>query len=169
VFTLRQATLFGNKIVREDVFKSKKDWESMEPTTLEAYANKIFLYYRQEGFPYYNLSDRKKMYYFRQLREFSCKNLVENDVINQTMHGPLAWSYFPHAWSVRCGSFLSPMNVFTDDKLFKKAIHKRLKIGSFVSDASIRKILRMVTGAQSEGHARPSWERGLYTKSGDSS
>lgn len=79
------------------------------------------------------------------------------------MHGlTLAWSYHPHAWSVQCGTMLTPVEVFRDDTLFRKAISKRISYGDNISDAGIRKVLRTFSGAQSVSNFRPTAAAAIY-------
>jgi hypothetical protein len=60
--------------------------------------------------------------------------------IKQSMHGlALAWHYHPLAWTVRCGNRKTPIEVFTDDQSFLKAIERRTKLGNAFSDGGLRK------------------------------
>ena len=80
------------------------------------------------------------------------------------MHGlALAWSYFPHCWSVQCGSMKTPMEVFESDIDFKRAIAKRLKYGTGrITDAEIRKAVRSFSGAQGASNFRPTAAAAIY-------
>jgi hypothetical protein len=123
-----------------------------------------FLHYRANGFPYYSLTPEQKYKELQKLTKYPHSNLLVDGAIRQTMHGlSLAWSYFPHSWSVQCGTMKTPMRVFESDTDFKRAIEKRLKYGTGdVTDASIRKGLRTVSGAQAVSNFRPSAAAAVY-------
>lgn len=162
----RQLSLISSekdKINKNDIFVSKEYWKSMNIKELEAFANKILRYYRQNGFPYYMYKKYQKIQIFNELKKFNVSNLLENDIIHQTMHGlNLAWSYFPHAWNIRCSNMKTPMEIFNDDILFKQAIQKRLKFYDNISDSGIRKILRIFSGTQSVSNFRPTAAKCIY-------
>src|ERR1035441_2326920 len=68
----------------------------------------------------------------------------------------LAWSYFPHSWSVQCGSMKTPMQVFESDIDFKKAIAKHFTYGSGpLTDAAVRRVVRYCSGAQAVSNFKP--------------
>jgi hypothetical protein len=75
----------------------------------------------------------------------------------------LAWSYFPHSWSVQCGSMKTPIQVFESDIDFKRAIAKRLKYGTGrITDAEVRKAVRSYSGAQGVSNFRPTAAAAIY-------
>ena len=84
------------------------------------------------------------------------------------MHGlRLAWSYFPHAWSVKCGGAkYTPMDIYTSDEKFKSAIRKCWKLFNRVNDNTIRKILKIHTNSQAVSNFRPSAAKLIYEKFG---
>lgn len=124
----------------------------------------IFLNYRAEGFPYYTYSFDEKHRKLSQLTNYPHSDILVDGTIRQTMHGlPLAWSYFPHAWSVQCGSMKTPMQVFESDIDFKQAIAKRLKYGiGRITDAEVRKAVRSFSGAQGVSNFRPTAAAAIY-------
>lgn len=130
----------------------------------------IFKYYRKRGFPYYEYSEYEKLTEMRKLRKLSCEDYISDGIVRQTMHGlGLAWSYFPHSWSVRCNDKKSPMDAFTDDESFKKVIRKCLMFrakydGKLISDMYLRKILKIATGVQGVSNFRPTAAASIYEK-----
>src|ERR1700722_20988960 len=79
------------------------------------------------------------------------------------MHGlALAWHYQPFAWTVRCGNRKTPIEVFTDDESFLKAIERRTKLGNAFSDGGLRKILRSFASTQSVSNFRPTAAAAIY-------
>ena len=100
---------------------------------------------------------------------FETHDLIKDGIIKQTMHClGTAWTYFPHAWDIKCNGKNTPMEVYSSDELFMKAITKRLKRGTYVTDSGIRKELKTTTGAQSVSNFRPSASRAIYDKYGGS-
>jgi hypothetical protein len=127
------------------------------------FTDDIFRYYRQAGFPYYKLTADERQKEFGKLLACDYTTLISEDVVKQTMHGlKLAWSYHPHSWSVQCGTMLTPVQVFRDDTLFRKAIAKRIAYGDNISDSAIRKVLRTFSGTQSVSNFRPTAAATIY-------
>lgn len=129
--------------IKLDIFKNKKWWNSLSPSELESYIDSVFYYYRSRGYPYYSVDVSKEL---ERLKK-SGNAKLDGKIIRQKMIGlSLAWSYHPHAVSVRNGDSLSPLEVFNDDELFRKCIEKRVRYGDNISDAAIRKSLRKYGG-----------------------
>jgi hypothetical protein len=161
----KQRTLFPSKykIHQKDIEISADHIRVMNDQQIKILIKKIFLYYRERGFPYYKYTEIEKRDFLLQLKKMNVLNLIENDHIKQVMHGlNLAWSYFPHAWNIKCVNFKTPMDAFNDDVLFKKLIKKMVRFGYPISDASIRKILRIGTGVQAVSNFRPTAAMCIY-------
>ncbi len=146
----------------------RAEWENLNPAELEVMKKRIFDHYRETGFPYYNESIEKQIHNMEQMDTyFKSNELIQGDVIKQTMHClGTAWTYFPHAWAVKCNGKNTPKEVYEKDELFMRAITKRLKRGTYVTDSGIRKELKTTTGAQSVSNFRPSASRAIYDKYG---
>lgn len=142
---------------------NKKIWDSLSPKGLEEYKNEVFNYYRTNGFPYYPTDENFRQKEFRKFMEFDVSSIIENKHIRQTMHGlALAWSFFPHAFKVKCGNMLTPYEAYTDLNIFRKVIDKRIKIGTYMSDSGIRKALRVYSGVQGVSNFRPTAACAIY-------
>lgn len=130
----------------------------------EPFVEEVFRRYRSRGFPFYSYSPEKKWEKLKRLVDYDHTDVLVGRTIRQTMHGlGLAWSYFPHAWSVRCGSMKTPMEVFQSDEDFRGAIAKRLKYGTgIITDAAIRKALRSFSGTQGVSNFRPTAAAAVY-------
>jgi len=146
----------------------RAEWENLNPEDLEAMKKRIFDYYREKGFPYYNETVKKQIRNMEQMdKYFETHGLIKGGIIKQTMHClGTAWTYFPHAWDIKCNGKNTPMEVYSSDELFMKAITKRLRRGTYVTDSGIRKELKTTTGAQSVSNFRPSASRAIYDKYG---
>jgi hypothetical protein len=127
----------------------------------------------KRDFPYYEFSLQEKIEILNKMKKYDITNVICDDVVRQTMHGlGLAWSYFPHSWSVKIRNMKTPVDVWEDKNTLKKAIEKRLKRGGFVmllpdgsmTDSQIRKALRSYSGVQSVSNFRPTAAAAIYKK-----
>ena len=147
----------------ESIYQNESYWKDFDEKQLDVYANKIFNYYRKKGFPFYSTSIDYRDNEFRKFFVYDCSNIIKSKNIKQTMHAlGLAWSYMPHSFSVICNNMKTPMQVFEDDILFLKAIKKRLKIGTYITDSGIRKILKSYSGVQTVSNFRPTSAVAVY-------
>ena len=150
-------------IKKENIFLNEAYWRNMSSKELEEYAFNIYDYYRQNGFPYYPTDMEIREKDFNKLKNYNRTTLFESDVIKQTMHGlGLAWSYFPHAFNIKCGNKMTPYEAFMDNDIFLNVIYKRLKIGTYISDSGIRKMLKIYSGVQSVSNFRPTAAAAIY-------
>ena len=141
---------------------------SKDTTDLEYGVQVIFDYYRRHGFPYYKIREDEKHQHMRKMQKFDINTIFKDNQIIQTMHGlRLCWSYFSHAWDVRCGGAkYTPMDIYNDDEKFKSAIRKCWKLFNHVNDNTIRKILKIHTNSQAVSNFRPSAAKLIYEKFG---
>ncbi len=116
-----------------------------------------FEHYRREGFPVYSLKRDQRQQELLDLLIADHAGIIDKQGrIKQTMHGlALAWNYQPLAWTVRCGNRKTPVELFSDDLLFLRAIERRTKLGNAFSDSGMRKILRSFSSTQSVSNFRP--------------
>ncbi len=149
----------------DEIFFNESHWRNMNENQLDEYIEKIFQYYRSTGFPFYSTDEKYRIAEYKKLKKYNYDNIIKDDVIQQSMHGlGLAWSYFPHAFEVKCSNKMSPMDAFKDDEIFKKVIRKRLKMGTYMSDSGIMKMLRLYTGVQAVSNFRPTAAAAIYDK-----
>tara|TARA_B110000285_G_scaffold57947_1_gene66259 strand:+ start:1422 stop:2426 length:1005 start_codon:yes stop_codon:yes gene_type:complete len=152
-------------IKRDSIFQNKKYWENFNTAELNEYSEKIFNHYRKNGFPFVKTNLEYRTKEFNKFIKYDNNNLIQDKVIKSTTHGlSLAWSYMQHHWKVECNNMKTPMSVFEDDTLFKKVILKRLKIGTYITDSGIRKILKTFSGVQSVSNFRPTAAAAIYDK-----
>lgn len=152
-------------INKTDITHNESYWNNMSDDELNEYIERIFNYYRQEGFPYYSTDTESRENDFRKLKNYDYTQVWDENVIKQTMHGlGLAWSYFPHSFEVKCNSKLSPYDAFIDDKIFRKVITKRLKMGTYMSNSGILKMLKIYSGVQGVSNFRPTAAAAIYER-----
>lgn len=123
------------------------------------------------GFPYYKFHLTEKYEEFEKLCKYNSANLLDGENIKQTMHSlGLAWSYFSHHWEVKIKNQKTPMDIWFDRSLLKKAIERRLKRGGLqmllpdgsMTDSQLRKALRSYSGVQSVSNFRPTAAACIY-------
>ncbi len=155
-----------NSVKKEEIFVNESHWRNFNEKQLNEFADKIFQYYRANGFPYYKLTKDEKFKEVNKLMNYDISNIITKEgVVQQTMHGlGLAWSYFPHSFGVKCGNKLSPLEAFNDDEIFMKVIKKRLQIGSYISDSGILKMLKLYSSVQGVSNFRPTAAAALYER-----
>jgi len=126
---------------------------------------------RRNGFPYYNLSELEKVKALLALVKYGPAPIVAGEngqsEIGQSMHAQgYFWSYHPHAWEVRCGDALTPMEVFLDDEKLWNALRKRANHGSVnsLTDSEVRKSLKGFSGAQCVSGFRPTAAWAVYER-----
>jgi len=149
----------------EGLHLNESYWRNMSPMELENFATKIFIHYRENGFPYYPTDMETRQKDFDSLMKYNFKSLFAGDVILQSMHGlGLAWSYFPHSFNVKSNDKMTPYEAFMDDEIFMKVIKKRLQMGTYISDSGIRKMLKIYTGVQGVSNFRPTAAACIYDR-----
>lgn len=134
---------------------------------MDEFVQTIFDHYRREGFPFYPTNTGYRNARFNELMEADISDIIRNNMVNRTTHGiNLAWSYFPHAFKVRCGAnnrkTLTPFEAYSDDTIFKKLIYRQCKLGDAISDSGIRGMLRMFSDVQGVSNFRPTAAAALY-------
>ena len=74
-------------IIKEGLHINETYWRNMSPIELEIFAQKIFIYYRETGFPYYPTDNDSRKNNFDSLINYDFRKLFKNNVIGQSMHG----------------------------------------------------------------------------------
>ena len=145
--------------------------EDTDKNKIDSALDTAYNYVVSRGFPYYEYSKEERVVQFNKIKNFDTSTVVDGDVVRQTMHGlGLAWSYFPHSWTVRTRNMKTPMDIYSNSVLLKKAIHRRLSRGGFVmlredgtmTDSQIRKAIRSYSGVQSVSNFRPTAASAIY-------
>ena len=123
-----------------------------------------FEHHRREGFPVYSLKRDGRRQELLDLLVADHAGIIDKQGrIKQTMHGlALAWHYQPFAWTVKCGNRKTPIEVFTDDQSFLRAIERRTRLGNAFTDGGLRKILRTFSSTQSVSNFRPTAAAAVY-------
>ncbi len=148
----------------QDLYYRREEWVNLKGKELEDFKQGIIRFFREKGFPYHRMEIDEQIHQMEVMDRYCSKtSVIEEITIKQTMHClGVAWSYFPHHWDIRCGKSKTAMEVFEDDKLLLKAIEKRMKSGTHINIAMMRKTFKVAGGAQVVSNFRPSASRALY-------
>ena len=146
-----------------NIFINKKVWSAFTEKEMQEYIEQVFLYYRKKGFPFYPTDMKSRYEWFERLKRYDCASVLDSRTLKQTMHGlNLAWSYFPCMWNIPCNGLRTPLECFNNDFLLRKVIEKRIKMGDNMSDAGLRKMLKIFSGNQCVSNFRPTAACALY-------
>ena len=156
--------------MRIPLFVNKKVWKAFTDEELEEYKLKLFNFYKQHGFPYFDMTDEQCSRVVDNLLNFDSDRIIlDEDYLKQVMNGLNLVNFFmPHIFEVKCRNFKSPMECFQDDEMLKKAIKKRLSMGDNMSHAGMRKALSWTHGTHRVSNFRPTIAKYIYDNySGD--
>jgi len=156
--------------ITNPLFINKKIWNNFSEDEMINYKSNLYSYYRTYGFPFFELTENDLIKFNNKLKDFDTEQIrLDDNVLKQYMLGLNVVNYFmPHMFSVKSHGFISPMDCFNDDRLFKMAIDKRIKYGDNISDAGMRKVLSWTHGTQKVSNFRPTIAKFIYDNySGD--
>lgn len=137
----------------------------LSETDFNQYVEDVFSYYKSNGYPHYPIDPEYRQKEFDKLKRVDIDRLYKDGIISQHMAGlALCWSYMTHAVKVSCDGKRTPFDAFYDDDIFRKVILKRIKYGDGITDAGIRKTLKVYTGTQSVSNFRPTAACAIYNK-----
>lgn len=149
------------------VFLKGAEWRNMSPQLREEYVDKAFYYWRVRGFPYYRLTKSQIQQQFQRLAAVSSdKMFLPNNEIQWSNAGLALANYFhPQMWSIKSDTYLSPLECFNNDYLFKACIRRALQIwpDRYGSNASnLRRMLSSFTNTKRVSNYRPTAAKAIY-------
>ena len=151
--------------MKNNLFVNKKVWKEFSDEEMIEYEDAIFNHYRLNGFPYFPTDHEYRNKEIEKLYKYDFTKCIDykNKNIKQSMHGlSLCWSYHPHHYNVQCNNFMTVMEAFNDDEIFRKVIKKRIRLGDNMSDNGIRKMLKIFSGVQCVSNFRPTASASIY-------
>jgi hypothetical protein len=143
-----------------------RDWKAYGACRREFWVDKAFDYWRERGFPHYELTPSDVKQEYRVLLEQSVAPLSTSGVAGSTTGLRLANFFQPQMWSVRVSRYLSPHDVFNSDRLLRAAIERSWRIWPDrfgANPATLRRILKTFPGAASVSNFRPTVARAVVT------
>ena len=109
----------------EDIFKVSYD------KNLEEEVEKLFVFWRKEGYPNYKKESYDKEKELNKLIKYDETKIFDYETkkLKQTMHGcGFLWTYFPHWIEVKCGDAkYTLLENWNDDEKLKTLIKKTYK------------------------------------------
>lgn len=151
--------------------KQERIWGKHAVVGITMHVAAAWLRLCRNGFPYYDLSELERAKELLALVKHGPASIVAGESglreIAQTMHAHgFFWSYHPHAFEVRCGDALTPMEVFLDSKKLWDMLVKRANHGSVnsLTDSEVRKGLKAFAGAQGVSGFRPTAAWAVYDR-----
>jgi len=143
-------------------------WFRLSRKARSGAVEQAFEFWRSHGFPYYRLSPAHVRQDMRTLLEKDSRSVFDGKDLRTSNAGlRLANSFQPRIWSARVNRYLSPMQVFRDDNLLRKAVERSFTIwpDRFGANAScIRRMLRTFPGAASVSNYRPMIAKAVISK-----
>jgi hypothetical protein len=121
-------------------------WASFDFNKRATIVDQAFNYWRTQGFPYYRLTEKQIYQEFSRLKAKDWKTVFTTTGLRSSNTGlRLANAFQPQMWEAKVHRYRSPMDVFNDDQLLRKAIERALTIwpDRFGANAScLRRMLK---------------------------
>jgi SAM-dependent methyltransferase len=139
-----------------------REWQAFDAATQTGFVESAFGYWRSQGFPHYELSEGDIAREYRNLSAQPIAPMREEGIGGSSTGLRLANFFQPHMWSVRVSRYLSPYDVFHDDKLLRAAIRRSWTIWPDrfgANPATLRRILKTFPSAASVSNFRPTVAR----------
>jgi hypothetical protein len=141
------------------------DWLSLSKRAQTELLKRAFHYWRENGFPYYNLSEQEIDREFSNLQACGVsRSLDKTGFAGSNVGLRLANNFHPQMWSVRVSRYRSPMDVFKDDELLAAALERAWRIWPDrygVRPSSLRRILKSFPGTAAVSNFRPTLSRAV--------
>lgn len=144
------------------------DWLRLAPRARATVVTRAFEYWRKRGFPHYRLSAAQIQQEMSTLLRKDARTVFSGKDLRSSNAGlRLANSFQPRMWNAKVNRYLSPMQVFKDDKLLRKAIERSLTIWPTrfgANPSCLRRMLRTFPGASSVSNYRPMFAKAIISK-----
>ena len=120
------------------VFLYKNDVQHLSKNGTEKYLDEIFSYYRSKGFPYPSYTKTRASSILERLTRLDYKAMIrDNEIYRVNVGSKLADSFFKELYSVKINGFLSPIEAFNSDLIFREVLENRIKYAGRITDASV--------------------------------
>jgi SAM-dependent methyltransferase len=144
-----------------------RDWQACSPRHKASLVEGAFHYWRERGFPHYELtkSDVKREY--RNLAAQPVEPITKDGIVGSITGLRLANFFQPQMWSVRVSRYLSPIDVFKSDTMLRAAIERSWSIWPDrfgANAATMRRILKTFPGTASVSNFRPTVARSVLKR-----
>jgi len=150
-----------------------REWAASSVRKRNALVSAAFAYWRERGFPYYQLSEAELLSEFHRLQNQSMTSAFRDHCALGSCVGlRIANNFQPTMWSVRVSRYRSPMDVFLDDDLLQRAIERAWRIWPNrpgANSSNLRRILKTFPHTAAVSNFRPTLARAVvqrFSKSG---
>lgn len=145
-----------------------RDWLNLSARSRKRVVEQAFTYWRARGFPHYEIADIDLHREFANLQRSDWTKIFQGDLLRAANTGlRIANAFQPTIWSVKVSRYKSPIEVFKDDMLLRRAIARSLTIwpDRFGANAScLRRMLKSYPSTASASNFRPSIARALIAQ-----
>jgi hypothetical protein len=148
-------------------------WAALTARKRARVVDQAFHYWRARGFPYYEPNDRQIEQEFTTLRNKDWQAVFSGSNLRSSNTGlRIANAFQPTMWKAKVSRYRTPLEVFLDDCLLRKAIERALTIwpDRFGANAScLRRILKSFPSTASVSNYRPMVAKavmGKYSRQG---
>jgi len=143
-----------------------------EDKNIDEEVEKLFVYWREKGFPNYDINNYNKKEELNKLIKYNDKLILNDKDLKQTMHSlGLLWTYFPHWIEVEVNGDRLIDNWNDDEKLktlLKKTYKWQLKHGNGKFTINrLRQNAKVYCSKQSVSNFRPTVAKFIYNKFGN--
>ena len=145
-----------------------REWKRLSPARREVVSFAAFRYWRERGFPHYELTQSDIV------RELKClmaqpplAAFTPDGALGSVLGLRVASFFHPHMWSVRVSRYRSPMDVYLDDDLLLAALKRAWTVwpDRFGANAScLRRMLKTFPGTASVSNFRPTLARAIASR-----
>jgi len=153
---------------KEEIFRASNS------KNLSEEIEKIFNYFRKNGFPHYNLKDYDTERELKNLINFNENSICNGDLLNKTNHGlGLLWCYFPHWVDIHYKNYPNSLiDNWNEDSKLKDLINRTYKWHLKNSNCKsiyqrIRQNSKIYCSKQSVSNFHPSVAKFIYNKFGN--
>jgi hypothetical protein len=145
-----------------------REWTGLPAGKRAGVLSAAFSHWRRSGFPYYELSSDELTSEFNRLRNQDVTSIFQKEGALGSGTGLRIANYFhPRMWSVRVSRYRSPMDVFLDNDLLRKALARAWTIwpDRFGANASnLRRMLKTFPHTAAVSNFRPTLARGVIDR-----
>jgi hypothetical protein len=145
-----------------------RDWTRASRRQRHALLTTAFGYWRQRGFPYFDLATSDIAREFGWLRtQAPTATFTRAGALGSIVGLRLANYFHPHMWSVRVSRYRSPMDVFRDDELLLAALERAWRVWPDrfgANPSSLRRMLKTFPGTASVSNFRPTLARAIISR-----
>jgi hypothetical protein len=129
-------------------------YRDLDDVQKKRYLMAVFSQVRVHGFPYIHITDKEREDCFENMKRSSIKVGENNCLKYNSTCNALPNSFMNHRYKLRVKNELSPVEVFSNDKLLKKVLKVQLRGNTNIKDSNIRGALSTY-GTQAVGQFNP--------------